>query len=74
MKIQKISCIGAGLIGQGWTTLFLSKDYEVSIMDLNEKIIEEALKKIEFNLRFLEDHGFLERGKAEILVEKNQSK
>ena len=70
MKIQKISCIGAGLIGQGWATLFSSKDYDVTIVDLNEKILEEALKKVESNLRFLENHGFLEKGKAESSLKK----
>lgn len=64
MKIQKISCIGAGLIGQGWATLFSSKGYEITIMDVDEGILEEALKKIESNLKFLEDHGFLEKGEA----------
>lgn len=70
MNIEKISCIGAGLIGQGWATLFLSKDYEVTLMDLNERIIEEALKKIESNLQFLENHGFLEKGKSKDSLKK----
>jgi 3-hydroxypropionate dehydrogenase (NADP+) len=62
MKIHRISCIGAGLIGQGWATLFSSKGYEVTLMDLDEKILQDALSKIESNLKFLENQGLLENG------------
>ncbi|MGZ3525569.1 MAG: 3-hydroxyacyl-CoA dehydrogenase NAD-binding domain-containing protein, partial [Thermodesulfobacteriota bacterium] len=29
MEIRKVACVGAGLIGQGWATLFSSAGLEV---------------------------------------------
>ncbi len=38
-EITHISCIGAGLIGQGWATQFCSNGYDLVLDDLNEAII-----------------------------------
>ena len=38
MDIKKIACVGAGLIGQGWATMFSSRGFEVMLQDLTEEI------------------------------------
>ena len=63
-EITHISCIGAGLIGQGWATQFCSGGYDLILYDLDEAILDHALETIRSNLMFLEDHDLLNRGEA----------
>ncbi len=62
MEIKRVACIGAGLIGRGWATVFSSNDYKVTLQDLKVEIIEDALNTIESNLRFLEANQLLKFG------------
>lgn len=64
-NIQQVACIGAGLIGQGWATLFSSKGYEVVLQDVSETVLEKSMEKIRSNLRFLEAKHLLKSGEAE---------
>jgi len=61
MEINKVVCVGAGLIGQGWATVFFSKGLEVILQDLNETILKQSLTDIRSNLRFLEANHFLKK-------------
>ena len=63
-EITHISCIGAGLIGQGWATQFCSCGYDLILYDLDQAILDRALGNIQSNLMFLEDHDLLSRGEA----------
>ena len=38
MDIHKVACVGAGLIGQGWATLFSSAGLEVILQDVTETV------------------------------------
>jgi len=60
--IEEVACIGAGVIGHSWATLFALKGYRVKIQDLNREILEEALQGIKRNLEFMEEHGLAPRG------------
>ena len=62
--ITNISCIGAGLIGQGWATQFCSSGYDLVLYDVNAAILETALGQIKSNLMFLETHELLDPGEA----------
>jgi len=62
--ITHISCVGAGLIGQGWATQFSSSGYDLVVYDVNEAILETALGQIKSNLMFLETHELLNQGEA----------
>lgn len=64
MNIKKVACIGAGLIGQGWATVFSSKGFEVILQDISDAILDKSLKDIRSNLAFLEANGFLGQGKS----------
>jgi 3-hydroxypropionate dehydrogenase (NADP+) len=63
-EITNISCIGAGLIGQGWATQFCSGGYDLILYDLNEAILDNALGNIKSNLMFLETHELLCQGET----------
>lgn len=70
MEISKIACIGAGLIGHGWATVFSSKGFEVVLQDIDETILDKAVKRIQENLRLMEENGFIERGEASSALER----
>jgi 3-hydroxyacyl-CoA dehydrogenase len=64
MKIQTVACVGAGLIGQGWSTLFCSKGLKVTLYDLTEDILHHSLDHVSSSLRFLEANSLLKPGQA----------
>ena len=68
--ITNIGCIGAGLIGQGWATLFSSKCYELILHDINADILENALRKIRSNLEFFEANDFLGQEETDTALER----
>ena len=39
MGIRRIACVGAGLIGHGWATLFAVKGLSVNLQDLEEETL-----------------------------------
>src|SRR4030043_1974145 len=65
MNIHKVACVGAGLIGQGWATLFSSKGLVVVLQDVSETVLGKAMREIRSTLMFLETNHLLEPGGAE---------
>jgi len=59
MEINNVACVGAGLIGHGWATLFAWKAYQVVLQDSREDALERALSKVKRNLEFLARVGLL---------------
>ncbi len=70
MEIKKVVCVGAGLIGQGWATLFSSKGLEVTLQDLNETILEQSMAAVRSHLKFLEENNFLEKNESEAALKR----
>lgn len=70
MDITKVSCVGAGLIGQGWATIFSSKGFDVTLQDINESILENAVKGVTSTLMFLEARSLLGKGEAAASLER----
>jgi len=64
MKIQRVACVGAGLIGQGWATLFAAKGLDVVLHDKDSIALRTSIRVIRENITFLEESGFLEKGLA----------
>ncbi|MDP7354141.1 MAG: 3-hydroxyacyl-CoA dehydrogenase NAD-binding domain-containing protein [Desulfobacterales bacterium] len=60
----RIACVGAGLIGQGWTTLFSSKGYQVILQDVSKTVLEGSLRTINKNRMFLEAKTILKPGES----------
>jgi 3-hydroxyacyl-CoA dehydrogenase len=73
MEISRVACIGAGLVGQGWAAIFLSRGLEVIIQDITQEILNESMKQIWLNLKFLETHGLVQKGSVESGREKIQT-
>jgi len=65
MNIQRVACVGAGLIGQGWATVFSSRGLEVIIQDISQELLNESMERIRLNLNFLEAHNLLPKGQAD---------
>jgi len=64
MDIRKVACIGAGLIGQGWATLFSSAGLEVMLQDVTGTVLEKSMRGVKSNLLFLEENHILQQGEA----------
>jgi 3-hydroxypropionate dehydrogenase (NADP+) len=65
MQIRTVACVGAGLIGQGWATLFSSRGLAVNLHDVSEDILKNAVDRIRSNLLFLERKDSLMKGEVE---------
>ncbi|MEM2106527.1 MAG: 3-hydroxyacyl-CoA dehydrogenase family protein [Candidatus Bathyarchaeia archaeon] len=59
MGLGTIACVGAGLIGHSWATLFSWKGYKVKLYDLDGKILDSAVKRIKSNLEFMAERGLI---------------
>jgi 3-hydroxyacyl-CoA dehydrogenase len=70
MNISKVSCVGTGLIGQGWATLFSSKGFEVTLQDVSEAILGKAVERVTSNLMFLETNELLRQGEADAALKR----
>ncbi len=70
MEIQKVACVGAGLIGQDWATLFSSKGLEVVLQDVSESVLEKSVKGAKANLLFLEANRLLREGEAQAALKR----
>jgi 3-hydroxyacyl-CoA dehydrogenase len=70
MEINKVVCVGAGLIGQGWATLFSSKGLEVVLQDLNVTILKQSVVAVRSNLRFLEANNFLRKNESDAALKR----
>jgi len=70
MEIHKVACVGAGLIGQGWATLFSSAGLEVILQDVTEPVLEKSIKEVKANLVFLETNKLLKRGEVDAALKR----
>ena len=56
-KIERVACVGSGLVGQGWAALFALKGYSVTLEDVSEEIVENAVTRVEKQMNFLSEAG-----------------
>jgi len=68
--IRRVACVGAGLIGQDWATLFSSKGFKVVLHDLSETVLEKSMRGVRSNLLFLEASDLLKKGEAEAALKR----
>ena len=57
---KTVACVGSGLIGQGWATLFAAAGYEVMMQDVVATNLKNAVERVHLNLKQLEDNGRLQ--------------
>jgi carnitine 3-dehydrogenase len=69
-SIFRVACVGAGLIGQEWGTLFSANGLEVVLQDLSETVLEKSIRGIRSNLQFLEASNLLKKGETEAALKR----
>lgn len=53
-NVKEITVVGAGTMGHSIAQVYAQSNYQVKLMDLNQKALEDAKKKIQSNLQTLE--------------------
>jgi 3-hydroxypropionate dehydrogenase (NADP+) len=53
--VKRVACVGSGLVGQGWASLFALAGDQVTLQDLREEILDDAIERVEGQIRFLEE-------------------
>ena len=66
INIKKVACVGSGLIGQGWATLFLANGFEVTLQDLSRDQLKGAVEQVALNLEFMETNDLLPEHDTEL--------
>jgi 3-hydroxypropionate dehydrogenase (NADP+) len=69
-NIKNITCIGAGLIGQGWATVFSASGYALRLHDCDASVLAKALRQIKLNLLFLEANDLLKTGQTDTALKR----
>jgi 3-hydroxybutyryl-CoA dehydrogenase len=62
---EHIAIIGAGLMGHGIAQIFAVRGHTVSITDVDERILQNAVRNIRANLAFLAENGIGETGEID---------
>jgi len=70
MDIRTVACIGAGLIGQNWASLFSSKGLEVTLHDVTQDILHNSITNIASSLIFMEENNLLRAGEADAALKR----
>lgn len=65
MEIKKVAVIGAGAMGTGIAYVCATKDYEVSIRDINEELVKRGMGKIRTLIATGVDRGKMTPKQAE---------
>jgi len=59
VRIVNVACIGTGLIGEGWITLFSLKRLNVAVQDCNKKRLDRLIEDLEQTLLRLKENGMI---------------
>lgn len=66
-KGEKISVVGSGLMGRGIGQVFATSGFSVTLIDLNQKVLDTALQQISTSLATVEKAGLLKESPKSIL-------
>lgn len=55
--VEKVACVGSGLVGQGWAALYALKGYNVVLQDLAEDRLIDAVKRTHHHIDVLVEAG-----------------
>jgi len=70
MKIERIACIGAGLVGHSWATLFALKGYQVNLQSRKDSTLNTAMALIMSNMKFLRQKRIVKSDEVEGAVDR----
>ena len=68
MRIQNVACVGAGLIGASWASLFVMRGCKVTLQDLNEELLDKAVARVRRYCNFLAEQGIVVGQDPDIVV------
>ena len=68
--IQNISVIGAGLMGHGIAQVFAAQGYPVTLMDVRDELLSEAIEKVRSNLKLMAENGLVQNADIEEFVQR----
>ena len=63
-EIQRIACLGTGVIGASWCTNFVMKGYEAVLYDISDEQLASGRQKVADNLAFLVEKACMTREAA----------
>ncbi len=55
--IKQVACVGSGLVGQSWATLYTLHGYNVTLQDLSQDKLSDAVKRVNHHIDVLVDAG-----------------
>jgi 3-hydroxybutyryl-CoA dehydrogenase len=58
--VKKVLVVGAGVMGHSIAQVFATNGIEVALVDLNRKVLDDAMVSIEYNLKALSEFGRLD--------------
>jgi 3-hydroxybutyryl-CoA dehydrogenase len=56
-EIENISIIGSGMMGHGIAQVFATQNYKVTLLDIQQDLLTQAIENIRSNLAFLAQRG-----------------
>jgi len=68
--IKNFAVVGAGLMGHGIAQIFAVKGYSVTLMDLQDPLLSEAIEKIRSNLTLMDQKGIGRTEQIETTIER----
>jgi 3-hydroxyacyl-CoA dehydrogenase len=62
-KIEKVTVVGTGIMGHGIDQTFALRGYEVTLNDVNDELLEKAIRQIRISkiISFIEDEEVIEK-------------
>ncbi len=66
--IQNVSVIGAGLMGHGIAQVFAARGFSVTLMDVRDEILSEAIEKVRANLDRMAENELVRQADIEDIV------
>ncbi|TFG15909.1 MAG: 3-hydroxyacyl-CoA dehydrogenase family protein [Promethearchaeota archaeon] len=70
MEIKKVVVVGAGTMGHSIAQVYAQSGYEVTLVDLNQEILTQAITKIKSNLETLVEYGILNQNGIANIIER----
>lgn len=70
MNIERIACVGAGLVGHSWATLFALKGYQVNMQSRKDSTLKKAMALIKSNMKFLRQKRMVKSEEVEGAVDR----
>ena len=71
-KIKRILVVGAGTMGHAIAQVYATAGFKVDLVDLNQKILDNAMNKIKLNLSLLVEYEHVKSGEISDIINRIQ--